>query len=77
MATQELKPSFSNLQLELLKLYANGISDEQLTEIKWLLGKYFAEKATSGMDSLINEKGLTPQDIIEKSNEHHRRANRS
>jgi hypothetical protein len=77
MATQDLKPSFSNLQLELLKLYANGISDEQLTEIKWLLGKYFAEKATTGMDSLINEKGLTPQDIIEKSNEHHHRANRS
>jgi hypothetical protein len=77
MATQDLKPSFSNLQLELLKLYANGISDEQLTEIKWLLGKYFAEKATSGMDNLIKEKGLTPQDIIEKSNEHHRRANRS
>jgi hypothetical protein len=77
MATQDLKPSFTNLQLELLKLYANGISDEQLTEIKWLLGKYFAEKATSGMDNLINEKGLTPQDIIEKSNEHHRRANRS
>ena len=77
MATQDLKPSFSNLQLELLKLYANGISDEQLTEIKWLLGKYFAEKATTGMDSLINEKGLPPQDIIEKSNEHHHRANRS
>jgi hypothetical protein len=77
MATQDLKPSFSNLQLELLKLYANGISDEQLTEIKWLLGKYFAEKATSGMDNLIKEKGLTPQDIVEKSNEHHRRANRS
>ena len=32
MATQDLKPSFSNLQLELLKLYANGISDEQLVE---------------------------------------------
>lgn len=77
MATQDLKPSFSNLQLELLKLYANGISDEQLLEIKWLLGKYFAEKTTSGMDKLIKEKGLTQQDIIEKSKEHHRRANRS
>lgn len=77
MATQDLKPSFSNLQLELLKLYANGISDEQLVEIKWLLGKYFSEKATLGMDNLIKEKGLTQQDIIEKSKEHHRRANRS
>jgi hypothetical protein len=41
------------------------------------LGKYFAEKGTSGMDTLINEKALTPGDIIERSKEHHRRANRS
>ncbi|MBY0435838.1 MAG: hypothetical protein K2U26_17215 [Cyclobacteriaceae bacterium] len=59
MTTQQLKPGFSNLQLEILKLYANGISDSQLMEIKWLLGKYFAEKATQGMDQLIHEKGLT------------------
>ena len=77
MPAQDVKSSFSNLQLELLKLYANGISDEQLLEIKWLLGRYFAEKATEGMDGFIEEKGLTPQDILEKSKEHHRRANRS
>jgi len=77
METQDLKPSFSNLQLELLKLYANGISDEQLLEIKWLLGKYFAEKATSEMDKLIKEKRMSQPDIIERSKEHHRRANRS
>ncbi len=77
MATQDLKPSFSNLQLELLKLYANGISDEQLVEIKWLLGKYFADKAAEGMDKLIEEKGLTQEGIIDESKQHHRRANRS
>ena len=77
MSAQDVKPSFSNLQLELLKLYANGISDEQLLEIKWLLGRYFADKATEEMDKFIEEKRLTPQDIIEKSKEYHRRANRS
>lgn len=77
MATQEAKPSFSNLQLELLKLYANGISDEQLLEVKWLLGRYFAEKATEGMDAFIQEKGLTPEDILQKSKEHHRAHRRS
>ena len=77
MPVQETKPSFSNLQLELLKLYANGVSDEQLLEIKWLLGKYFAEKASDEMDAFISEKGLTPQDILQKTTEHHRRANRS
>jgi hypothetical protein len=77
MKLQELKPEFSNLQLELLKLYSNGISDQQLIEIKWLLGKYFAEKATTSIDQINQEKGLTATDIAEKSKEHHRSANRS
>jgi hypothetical protein len=77
MNIQELKPGFSNLQLELLKLYANGISDQQLIEIKWLLGKYFAEKATTEIDQIIKEKGLTESDIVVKSKEHHRSADRS
>jgi hypothetical protein len=74
MNTQQLKPEFSNLQLEILKLYANGISDKQLLEIKWLLGKYFAEKATAGVNQIIQEKALNENDLIEKSKEHHRSA---
>ncbi len=77
METQLLKPEFSNLQLELLKLYANGISDEQLKEIKWLLGKYFTEKAILRMDKIIQDKQLTEQDIINQSKAHHRSAYRS
>lgn len=72
METQQTKPSFSNLQLELLKLYSNGISDEQLLEVKWMLGRYFADKATESMDAFIQEQGLTPEDILQKSKEHHR-----
>lgn len=74
MTTQQLKPGFSNLQLEILKLYANGIPDSQLLEIKWLLGKYFAEKATHSMDQIIQGKGLTENDLVKKSKEHHRSA---
>ena len=74
MTTQQLKPGFSNLQLEILRLYANGIPDSQLIEIKWLLGKYFADKATQGIGQLIQEKGLTENDLVEKSKEHHRSA---
>lgn len=77
METQLLKPEFSNLQLELLKLYANGVSDEQLKEIKWLLGKYFADKATLGMDKIIQDKQLTEQEIINQSKAHYRSASNS
>jgi len=76
MKTAELKSSLSNLQLELLKLYANGISDKQLEEIKWLLGKYFAEKATEEMNKIISDKNITAEDIVRQSKAHHRSASR-
>jgi hypothetical protein len=62
----------SNIQLELLKVYANGVPDSQLHEIKLLLSTYFAEKATEAMDKIWEEKGLTEQDMINWTNEHNR-----
>lgn len=66
----------SNIQLELLKLYANDISDKQLYEIKLLLGRYFAEKATTLMDNFMEEKGLGEEDMIKWAHEHDRREDR-
>ncbi len=67
----------SNLQLELLRLYGNDVSDETLREIKILLAKYFAGKATEAMDKVWDEKGLSEQDMIDWTNEHNRVENRS
>ncbi|HLM00232.1 MAG TPA: hypothetical protein VK400_04190 [Pyrinomonadaceae bacterium] len=67
----------SNLQLELLRLYGNDVSDETLREIKSLLAKYFADKATEAMDKVWNEKGLSEQDMINWANEHNRVKSRS
>ncbi len=66
------QPILSNLQIELLKLYANSISDKHLLEIKWILVQYFAEKATEAMDKVWEEKKLTQKDMINWTNEHHR-----
>ncbi len=63
----------STLQRELLKLYANHISDENLLEIKSLLAQYFAQKAPEAMDKVWTEKGLIEQDMIDWTNEHNRR----
>ncbi|MEL6721355.1 MAG: hypothetical protein AAFP82_21830 [Bacteroidota bacterium] len=49
----------TSLQLELLKIYSFGIKDEQLLEIKQLLVRYFADKATEEADRLWDEKGWT------------------
>lgn len=66
----------SNLQLELLRLYGNSVSDESLREIKIILAKYFADKATDAMDQIWDEKGLTEQTMIDWTNEHNRAENR-
>lgn len=66
VATQ---PPLTNLQLELLKLYANQLPEEQLLEIKTLLGKYFAQKATEAMEKTWQEQQLTPDDMKQWANE--------
>ncbi len=54
----------SNMQVELLKLYANNISEENLYEVKLLLANYFAEKATQAMDKVWEEQGLDRTRLI-------------
>lgn len=71
MAVTQTKP-MSNLQAELLKLYANNLSDEQLFEIKIMLGNYFAQKATEAMDEIWEAQDLTQQDMTNWTNEHNR-----
>jgi hypothetical protein len=69
---QVFEKSLSNIQIELLKLYANDVKDEHLEEIKLLLVKYFAQKATEAMDEIWEEKNLSKQDMINWSHEHNR-----
>ena len=69
--------NLSNMQLELLRLYGSGVSDETLQEVKTILAKYFADRATREMDSVWDEKGLSEQDMIDWTNEHNRSEGRS
>ena len=66
------KPPLTNLQLELLKLYANQLPEEQLFEIKLLLGRFFAQKATDAMQKTWQEQQLSPEEMKKWANEHHR-----
>ena len=54
---------FSNLQLELLKLYATSIPDADLLEIKRYLARFFMKKAISEADKIWDERGYTPEVI--------------
>lgn len=69
-------PPLSNLQLELLKLYANNIDGQKLLDIKLLLSNYFAQKATEAMDTVWKQQHLTEQDMTDWTNEHNRGTSR-
>lgn len=71
MTAIQSKP-MSNLQVELLKLYSNNLNDTELLEIKLMLSKYFAKKATDAMDEVWEKQNLTEQDMINWTNEHNR-----
>ena len=46
----------SNIQKELLKLYAHDVSDEQLLAIKQLLADFFAKEIDQQMAALWKDK---------------------
>lgn len=70
------KKGLSNVQLELLRLYGANVSDETLSEIKTILAKYFADKASDAMDDVWDRQGITPEDMAGWANEHNRIENR-
>jgi len=70
MVTQQY--GLSNLQQELLKLYGNNISDDALLEIKGILARFFADRASKAMDDVWDQRGLSPDDMAAWANEHNR-----
>jgi len=63
--------SISNMQQELLKLYAADIADADLLNIKRYLAKYFASKAIDEADRIWEEKNYNNETMNEwlKENE--------
>lgn len=66
------KTKFTNLQEELLQLYARQVSEEDLKNIRELIGAYFAGRLTSLADASWEKNGWTQQDmdnILNESNQ--------
>ncbi len=55
MMTSKLNP----LQLELLTLFADATTEEELKDIKHLLSLYYAEKAIAAADQVWEERQLS------------------
>ena len=52
---------FSNVQQELLKLFARNVSDADLANVKQLLGNYFMQRAIDGADAIWDERGYSEE----------------
>lgn len=63
------QPGLTNMQLELLKVFRYSLPDSQLLEIRDLLARYFAEKASDEMDRLWDENGWTNEIVMVWLNE--------
>jgi hypothetical protein len=64
MTATALQQPFSNLQLELLKLYSRNVPENDLIQIKLFLAHYFAEKAMDEADRIWEEKDYTADKIL-------------
>ncbi|WP_373513930.1 hypothetical protein [Persicitalea sp.] len=60
---ETLKLPFSNLQIELLRLYAHQVDEKDLLQIKELIGRYFANRLTRLADEAWERNGWTDKDM--------------
>ena len=68
----QVQSQFTNLQLELLKVFSRQVSDDDVKAIRKMLVNYFSEKAMNLADQAWDKNGWTEEDTMKLSNEHHR-----
>ena len=66
--------SLTNLQRELLELFALDLAEKDLLEIRRILARYFADRATADLDQFVAENKLTSDDLKRWAYEHERAA---
>jgi len=58
-----LKYPLNNAQIELMKLFGTNLSESDLTDLKKVLSRFFADKAISAADKIWDTKGLNDDDM--------------
>ncbi|MCW3108706.1 MAG: hypothetical protein JWQ09_3212 [Segetibacter sp.] len=65
---ETLQTPFSNIQLELLRLYKSNVDDKDLLTIKKLISDYFAEKAIRQADETWEKQNWDEKKVEELLN---------
>lgn len=63
---ETISQPFNNVQLELLKLFADNISETDMFAIKDLISKYFLLKAKDEADQIWEERNLDADELLAK-----------
>ncbi|MCY7330672.1 MAG: hypothetical protein LH618_19120, partial [Saprospiraceae bacterium] len=65
-ASATIPQPFNNVQLELLKLFADNVPNEDLLAIKELSSRYFLEKAKDEADQIWEAKAMDSHALLKK-----------
>jgi hypothetical protein len=57
MQTLNIQPVMTNVQVELMKVFAMQLPDEQLRELRFLIARFLMEKINTGIDKISAERG--------------------
>ena len=60
-----IQKPLSNIQKELLKLYSTDMKENELTELKTVLSRYFAQKAINEVDDIWDKRKLSNKEMDE------------
>ena len=63
MNTATLPMPFNSAQLEILRLFADGVNDEELKQLRQILIDFRFNRATEWADKILDEKGWTAKDL--------------
>lgn len=57
MSALKAQPVMTNVQVELLKVFAMQLPDEQLRELRFLIARFLMEKTNTEIDKISEERG--------------------
>lgn len=69
MSAANVQPPLTNLQVELLQLFARQLPESDLLAIKDMIAQYLLEKSFSEAGKAWEEKGYTADSFQQKLNE--------
>ena len=72
-----LQPPYNPAQVEILKLFSQGLTEAQLEELRRILIAFRFKLLDEHVEGVANAKGLTKKEIDKESKEHHRTPYRS